>query len=192
MSAKKSKPEGFKNKETIDLRADKKLWLGINGAALAAAMVLVLLGCLYEPVTRFFDAAGGWMLLLRFVLLLVGMGVYFYMNEYIRRFMIEKLTGKAAQVVREKPCVFTAPTRSLTVKEYLKVSFVPVLALGALLLLLILVLPEKLFWQVYIIQIIKLAGAAGDVYIAYKLLRRKKDVRIEDDVTSITVWSKNQ
>ena len=192
MSAKKSKPEGFKNKETIDLRADKKLWLGINGAALAAAMVLVLLGCLYEPVTRFFDAAGGWMLLLRFVLLLVGMGVYFYMNEYIRRFMIEKLTGKAAQVVREKPCVFTAPTRSLTVKEYLKVSFVPVLALGALLLLLMLVLPEKLFWQVYIIQIINLAGAAGEVYIAYKLLKMKKDARIEDDVTSITVWSKNQ
>ena len=192
MSAKKSKPEGFKNKETIDLRADKKLWLGINGAALAAAMVLVLLGCLYEPVTRFFDAAGAWRLLLRFVLLLVGMGVYFFLNEYIRRFMIEKLTGKAAQVVREKPCVFTAPTRSLTVKEYLKVSFVPVLALGALLLLLMLVLPEKLFWQVYIIQIINLVGAAGDVYIAYKLLRMKKDVRIEDDVTSITVWSKNQ
>ena len=192
MSAKKRKPEGFKNKKTIDLKADKKLWLSINGAALAAAAALVLLGCLYEPVTRFFDAAGAWRLLLRFVLLLVGMGVYFFLNEYIRRFMIEKVTGKAALVVREKPCVFTAPARCLTVKEYLKISFAPVLALGALLLLLMLILPAKLFWQVYIIQIINLAGAAGDVYTAYMLLKMKKDVQIEDDVTSITIWSKNQ
>ena len=192
MSAKKRKPEGFKNKKTIDLKADKKLWLSINGAALAAAAALVLLGCLYEPVTRFFDAAGAWRLLLRFALLLVGMGVYFYLNEYIRRYMIEKLTGKAALVVREKPCVFTAPARCLTVKEYLKISFAPVLALGALLLLLMLILPAKLFWQVYIIQIINLAGAAGDVYTAYMLLKMKKDVQIEDDVTSITIWSKNQ
>ena len=192
MSAKKRKPEGFKNKKTIDLNADKKLRLSINGAALAAAAVLTLLGCLYEPVTRFFDAAGAWRLLLRFALLLVGMGVYFYLNEYIRRFMIEKVTGKAALVVREKPCVFTAPARCLTVKEYLKISFAPVLALGALLLLLMLILPAKLFWQVYIIQIINLAGAAGDVYTAYMLLKMKKDVQIEDDVTSITIWSKNQ
>ena len=192
MSAKKRKPEGFKNKKTIDLKADKKLWLSINGAALAAAAALVLLGCLYEPVTRFFDAAGAWRLLLRFVLLLVGMGVYFFLNEYIRRFMIEKVTGKAALVVREKPCVFTAPARCLTVKEYLKISFAPVLALGALLLLLMLILPAKLFWQVYIMQIINLAGAAGDVYTAYMLLKMKKDVQIEDDVTSITIWSKNQ
>lgn len=192
MSAKKRKPEGFKNKKTIDLKADKKLWLSINGTALAAAAALVLLGCLYEPVTRFFDAAGAWRLLLRFVLLLVGMGVYFFLNEYIRRFMIEKVTGKAALVVREKPCVFTAPARCLTVKEYLKISFAPVLALGALLLLLMLILPAKLFWQVYIIQIINLAGAAGDVYTAYMLLKMKKDVQIEDDVTSITIWSKNQ
>ena len=192
MSAKKRKPEGFKNKKTIDLKADKKLWLSINGAALTAAAALVLLGCLYEPVTRFFDAAGAWRLLLRFALLLVGMGVYFYLNEYIRRYMIEKLTGKAALVVREKPCVFTAPARCLTVKEYLKISFAPVLALGALLLLLMLILPAKLFWQVYIMQIINLAGAAGDVYTAYMLLKMKKDVQIEDDVTSITIWSKNQ
>ena len=192
MSAKKRKPEGFKNKKTIDLKADKKLWLSINGAALTAAAALVLLGCLYEPVTRFFDAAGAWRLLLRFALLLVGMGVYFFLNEYIRRFMIEKVTGKAALVVREKPCVFTAPARCLTVKEYLKISFAPVLALGALLLLLMLILPAKLFWQVYIIQIINLAGAAGDVYTAYMLLKMKKDVQIEDDVTSITIWSKNQ
>ena len=192
MSAQKSKPEGFNDKETLDLRADKKLRLSINGAALAAAAVLTLLGCLYEPVTRFYDAAGVWRLLLRFVLLLAGMGVYFFLNEYIRRLMIEKVTGKKAQAVREKPCVFTAPARCLSVKEYLKISFAPVLALGVLLLLLTLILPAKLFWQVYIIQIINLAGAAGEVYIAYKLLKVKKDARVQDDVTSITIWSKNQ
>lgn len=192
MSAQKCKPEDFNDKETLDLRADKKLRLSINGAALAAAAVLTLLGCLYVPVTRFFDAAGAWRLLLRFALLLVCMGVYFFLNEYIRRFMIEKVTGKAAQAVRKKPCVFTAPARCLTVKEYLEVSFAPVLALGALLLLLTLIFPAKLFWQVYIIQMINLAGAAGEVYIAYKLIKMKKDARIEDDVTSITIWSRNQ
>ena len=110
----------------------------------------------------------------------------------MRRLMREKVAGKVAQAVRKKPCVFTAPARCLTVKEYLKVSFAPVLVPGALLLLLTLILPAKFFWQVYIIQIINLAGAAGEVYIAYKLIKMKKDARIEDDVTSITIWSKNQ
>lgn len=192
MSGQVAKPKGFNDKETIDLKADKKLWLRVNGAALAAAAVLVLLGCLYEPVTRFFSAAGAWRMLLRFILMLIGMGVYFFLNEYIRRFMIEKITGKKVLTVREKPCVFTIPARCLTVKEYLKVSFAPAAALGALLLLLTLILPEKMFWQVYIIQVINLAGAAGDIYIAYKILKTKKEVRIEENGIAIIIWSKNQ
>lgn len=191
MPSKNSRPEGFGHKETLDLKGDKKLWLRVNGAAAAAAAVLVLLGCLYEPVTRIFDAAGAWRLLLRFILTLAGMAAYFFLYEYIRRYMIERITGKGALKVCEKPFFFAVPARSLTSKEYFKISFAPVLTLGALLLLLMLVLPAKLFWVVYIIQVVNLAGTAGDVYAACVLLKMKKEVRVEYDATAIIIWSKN-
>ncbi len=191
MSAKKNRPEGCQNKEIIDLKNDKKLRMYICGAAVAAAVVLTLLGCLYEPVSRLYDTAGIWHFLLRFVLLLASMAAYYYLYEYVRGLAIEKITGKKAIVLREKPFVYTSASRSLNPEEYLKISFAPVVLLGAALLLLMLILPAKLFWSVYIIQIINLAGSAGDVYVAYKLIKMKKDVRIDDDARTVAVWSKN-
>lgn len=180
------------NKETIDIRTDKNLWLRINGAAAAAAAVLALLGCLCEPVTRFFDVGGAWRLLLRFILTFAGMAAYLFLNEYIRKYMIEKITGKGALKVREKPYLLLLPSRLITGREYLRISFAPVFVLGALLLLLMLILPAKLFWEVYIIQIVNLAGATGDVFIAYKLFKLKTDTQIEYDGTAIIIWSKNK
>lgn len=184
MSAKTNK------KEIIDPKSDKKLWLRLNGAALAVAVVLVLLGCLYAPVTLVYNTAGIGMLLLRLLLLLIFTAAYFFAYEYIRAFAIEKISGQKALRISDKPLVFTVPNRSLTFGEYLKISFAPVLLLGALLLILMFVLPQRFFWQVYIIQMINLSGAVGDVYIAYKLYKTKEDVRIEYDGTGVIIKNK--
>ena len=50
-----------------------------------------------------------------------------------------------------------------------------------------LVLPDKLFWQCYAVFAVILAGAAGDVYIAYRLLREKRDVRVKNEGYKILI-----
>lgn len=175
------------NKEIIDPKSDRQQWMRLNGTALAAAVVLALLGCIYAPVTLIYNTAGMGMLLLRFVLLLICAAAYFFAYEYIRAAAIEKISGEKAVKLPDKPLASAVPNRSLTFKEYLKTSFVPVLLLGAVLLIFMFILPVRFFWQVYIIQIINLAGAAGDVYIAYKLYKLKGAARIEYDGSAVII-----
>ena len=57
------------------------------------------------------------------------------------------------------------------------------------LLILNLVLPDRLFWQVYIIQMINIAGAAGELYAAYRLIKEKKELAVLDDGEKLTYWT---
>ena len=43
------------------------------------------------------------------------------------------------------------------------------------------ILPDKLFWQCYVIFIVSLTGACGDAYVAYRLSKEKPDVRIKNE-----------
>ena len=76
-----------------------------------------------------------------------------------------------------------------TLKGYLIYCFAPVVIIGVVLLILNLVLPDRLFWQVYIIQMINIAGAAGELYAAYRLIKEKKELAVLDDGEKLTYWT---
>ena len=63
------------------------------------------------------------------------------------------------------------------------------LPVGAVLLILNIVLPNRFFWQVYIMQIINIAGAAGEFYAAYRLVKEKKEAAVVDDGVQLRYWT---
>lgn len=66
-------------------------------------------------------------------------------------------------------------------------SLAPAAAVCLVLLILMIALPDKLFWQCYVIFIVSLTGACGDAYVAYRLCKEKSDVRIKNEGYKILI-----
>ena len=72
-------------------------------------------------------------------------------------------------------------------KSYIIMSLAPAAAECLLMIIFMLILPDNLFWQCYVVFTVVFAGAAGDAYIAYRLLREKRDVRVKNEEYKILI-----
>lgn len=185
----KVKPEKLKTECVIDPESDKKLRLYLSLAAVGLAAVLVGIGCIFVPITKLYDVGGVGRFILRAVLIAAGAVLYYCVHELVHAQALKRLTGNTAKIVFEKYHARCVSETVFTIKGYLVYCFAPVAIIGAVLLLLTVVLPDRLFWQVYIIQIINIAGAAGEFYAAYMLIKEKKEAAVVDDGAVLRYWT---
>lgn len=185
----KEKPEKLKTEHVIDPEGDKKLRLYLSLGAVGLAAVLVGIGCIFVPITKLYDVGGVGRFILRAVLIIVMAAVYYCVHELVHSYVLKRLTGITAKIVFEKFHARCVNDAVFTLKGYLIYCFAPVVILGVVLLILNIVLPDKFFWQVYIIQIINIAGAAGELYAAYRLIKEKKELAVLDDGEKLTYWT---
>lgn len=190
MYAQINKPKKLKDKKKIDIAENKKTKLCIYGAAAAVSILMVVIGLLIEPISTLFETTGVMMLVLRFVIVIALLAACLYLHEYIHVITIKKLSGETCKIDFRKlyACVLTDSYFSK--RGYLIVCFAPVAIIGILLLLLMIILPSKCFWILYIAEILNIAGAAGDVYTAIILLKEKSGLWIKDEVNYITYWKR--
>ena len=174
-------PESFEQTLVIEPERDKKLRLKLDGAAAALGVVLVLLGCLVKNIGLLFDTAGVLMLILRIVLVSVLCTLSLFAGEHIKCAVIGRVTGKPARVVHKKFWAYTELRCWIDRRSFLIISFVPSAAVCLAMLILILALPEKFFWQCYAIFIVNLLGTVGDGYIAIMLAKTSVEIRIKNE-----------
>ena len=62
---------------------------------------------------------------------------------------------------------------------------------GAVFLALNLAMGEKFFWFIYLLQLVNVSGAAGDLYVSFRFLRMPKDILVQDTGVSMTVFTRN-
>lgn len=184
----KKKPEKLETESVIDPEGDKKLRLYLSLGAAGLAAVLAGIGCIFVPITQLYDVGGVGRFILRAVLIAVGALAYYFVHELVHLCVLKRMTGDTAKLVFEKFHARCASTTVFTLKGYLIYCFSPVVLIGILLLILNILLPDEMFWQVYIIQMINIAGAAGELFAAYRLIREKKELAVLDDGTKITYW----
>ncbi len=179
-------PSGYTT-ETIDLDGDKKLAVRLYAAAAAIAVVLTVVCCLLKDISLLFDASGAFALLGRFILVMLITAVCLVGQEYLKCIIIGKLTVKPARVVRGRMSAYIEYKCWLDKRSYLIMSLAPAAAVCLVLLILMIILPDKLFWQCYVIFIVSLTGACGDAYVAYRLSKEKPDVRIKNEGYKISI-----
>lgn len=185
----KEKPEKLKTEHVIDPEGDKKLRLYLSLGAVGLAAVFVGIGCIFVPIAKLYDVGGVGRFILRAVLIIVMAAVYYCVHELVHSYVLKRLTGITAKIVFEKFHARCVNDAVFTLKGYLIYCFAPVVIIGVVLLILNIVLPDKFFWQVYIIQIINIAGAAGESYAAYMLIKEKKELAVQDDGVKLTYWT---
>ena len=185
----KEKPEKLKTEHVIDPEGDKKLRLYLSLGAVGLAAVLVGIGCIFVPITKLYDVGGVGRFILRAVLIVFMAVAYYCVHELVHSYVLKRLTGITAKIVFEKYHARCVNDAVFTLKGYLIYCFAPVVIIGVVLLILNIVLPDRFFWQVYIIQIINIAGAAGEFYAAYRLIKERKELAVLDDGEKLTYWT---
>lgn len=77
-----------------------------------------------------------------------------------------------------------------TRKQYVTVALMPLLLLGAGLLLINAVLYPRLFWFVYIVQMLNVSGSAGDLYISARILKMPRMTLVQDTGTEMRFFTR--
>lgn len=154
---------------SIELKEDRKGGHRLLALSALAAAVLVLIGCCFENIGFLFGNGGFGGLFARLAVIVGGFALCLALNELLRRLLINKLRGNTDKADKKS---LLAPAGIMSLNNYAIISFVPVLVIAAVLTVLMLALPHRLLWTVYIIQVLNLSGAIGDIYV---LLLAKKD-----------------
>lgn len=183
----KTLPEGWVLHDTIDLKNNKKQFWLVQGISLLLCAVFLAAGCfLVHPKVFFEDSpARIWALLA----LIVGMIAYIVLHELTHGVFLASFTktkpkfgfvGWAAYCGNEaycnKPC-------------YAVVALAPVVVWGIVFGVLNAFFRTGVwFWLVWFLQTVNVSGAAGDLFVTFKLFGYPKEILVQDTGISMKVF----
>ena len=191
MKTVQSLPSGYSEIFSVDLQKNKKIALAVNIAAIVIAVAMIVPMLFFVPISGLFDMSRGFgMYFLRYGILIVGMVVYMILHELVHGITMKIFGAKRIKYGFTGMYAYAGSENDYFSKvRYIIIALAPVVIWGAVLLLLNLLLPLEWFWVVYIIQIINISGAAGDMYVTAKFLTLPSDILVKDIGVSMTVYS---
>lgn len=186
--ASKSQTKKYQRIAAIESKT-KKQRLVLLAIGFSAAALVFAVGCIAVPISELFDVSGILSLLLRLLAIAVFTHLYFLLYESLHAALLRKYCGESVHRVNIGLRLFYCMSKcGLTPKAFFAVKLLPTGIIFAALLLLCILLPSSLFWEVYIILTIDLACAAPYYCTAYILLRsKKKDVLIVETDDAIVI-----
>ena len=184
-------PEGYREILSVDLQQDKKLAFLINGAAVAAMLVLSEVGHLIVPLSVLVDSSLGLgPYLLRFGVLLAGLAAYIVLHELTHAAVMKAYGAKKLRFGYTGMYAYAGSLEDFFGKRaYRHIALAPLVLWAVIFGVLCALVPRDWFWVIWILQIMNVAGAAGDVYVTLRFLRLPGDILVNDTGTSMTVYS---
>lgn len=193
MKAVENLPEGYKEIYAIDLQKNKRIALLVN---LLAIVIAVLLAVPMHFVVPFFSMLsienGMQNYMLRFGAFLVFMVLYMILHEFVHGIAMKLCGTKKVKYGFTGMYAFAGSKDFYDKKAYIFIALAPVVFWGIVLAIVNLFVPVEWFWVVYLIQIINVSGAAGDLFVTVKFSRLPRDILIQDYGVGMTVFSKKQ
>ncbi|MBR6607749.1 MAG: DUF3267 domain-containing protein [Oscillospiraceae bacterium] len=190
MKAYGSLPEGYLVIAEIDLQKNKKQMILVNGLALVIMVLLIAVGHGIVPIGTMFDMENGvGLYFLRFGALLAGTVVYMVLHELIHGAAMKSVGTKKVKYGFTGMYAFAGSEDWYDRSSYLYIALAPVVLWGIVLAVLQPAVPDSWFWVVYFIQVSNLSGAAGDLYVTWRCMKRPADILIKDAGTSMKVYS---
>lgn len=186
-------PEGYAESFKLDLQKDRKTMLLVNGVALVLMLLFALLGHWIVPITTLFSMEQGMgMYFARFVTLIVGYVVYMVLHELVHGICMKYYSGVKPHYGFKGMYAFAGSNAYFCKKAYIIIALAPVVVWGVVLGALCAAVPQEWFWVVYCIQIGNLSGAAGDLFVSWRLSKEPKDILVNDTGVAMTIYAKTK
>lgn len=178
-------PDGYEKTLTLDLQKDTKLALVVNGLAVGIAAVMLAAGFLLMPAFTIFASLPA---LAAFFACTV---LYMVLHELVHGACMKLFGAKKVRFGFTGLYAFAGGSEYFKKGAYIVVALAPLVVWGAVFLALNLAMGEKYFWFIYLLQMVNVSGAAGDLYVAFRFLRMPKDILVQDTGVSMTVFNRN-
>ncbi|MDD3663601.1 MAG: DUF3267 domain-containing protein [Candidatus Pacebacteria bacterium] len=179
-------PEGYREIKRIDLMKNRREAIMVNALAFAIAIGMGVLGFALCPP---FSGSLGIHTILNTLLFLVSVLLYTVLHELIHGVFMKSFSGVKPRYGFTGLYAYASSEALFGRRQYLIIAFAPVVILGAILAALNISFYETYFWFFYIIQIVNISGAAGDIYVGYQIGRLHPGILILDTGTGMTLYS---
>lgn len=182
-------PEDYGEIYSLNLQKDKRTAIIVNLLALAIAAVMAVSMNFFVPVTSFFDMSGGIVrYFLRLVALIVLMALYMVLHELVHGIAMKLCGTKRVKYGFTGLYAFAGSEDYYDKKSYIFIALAPIVLWGTVLAAVNFFVPTEWFWIVYMIQLINISVAAGDLFAAVKFSRMPKNILIQDSGVSMRVF----
>jgi len=181
-------PEGYKEIKQIDLQKDKKLAGLVNGLAFIVMAAMVIPMLFIVPIKSFM-ADGKIMYFAKLGVVVVGMIVYIVLHEVVHGIVMKYYSKIKPTYGFTGMYAYAGSSAYFCKKHYIVIALAPIVLWGVVLLILNLIVPTGWFWVVYLIQMMNISGAAGDLYVSVSFSKLPADILINDTGVNMTIYS---
>lgn len=191
MKAVSQLPEGYREIYSINLQKDKKMALIVNLIGIVIMAVLMIPMNLVIPIASLAgmsDSIG--MYWFRLAMMLVLMVVYMVLHELVHGVAMKLCGTKKIKYGFTGMYAYAGSEDYYPKKPYIMIALAPVVLWGVVIALINPFVPAEWFWVVYMIQVVNLSGAAGDLFVTVKFSRMPKDILVQDCGIGMTVYSR--
>lgn len=181
-------PEGYHEIFRIDLQKDKKPGLIVNAGSVVIFIVLALLGQRIVPFSAALAADSPAFHLVRLFTAAAGTALYLFLHEMTHGILMQVLGKERTGYGFAGMFGYAKNSAYFHKKSYIIISLTPVMIWGIVLGILCALMPVSLFWIAYFWQMVNIASAAGDFYVAWIAVRMPADALIQDQGVSFAVF----
>ena len=191
MMAVEALPEGYREFYSVDLQKNKKVSLFVNLLAVIIAVLLAVPMHFFVPISSLFSMDNGLIAyFIRFVSLMVLIVAYMVLHELTHGIAMKICGTKKVKYGFTGLYAFAGSNDYYRRKAYIFIALAPVVLWGVVIAIINPFVSAEWFWVVYMLQIMNLSGAAGDLYVTVKFSGFPKDILIKDYGVGMTVFSK--
>lgn len=183
-----SLPNGYREVRRVDLMRNRKEALLINLLALLITAIVTALGFALCP--PFVEIELGIHTVVSMIAIFAGVVLYMILHELIHGMFMKAYSGLKPRYGFTGLYAYAGCDAFFNRRQYLLIAFAPVVILGLLLAVLTAAFYETAFWDIYIIQILNLSGAAGDFYVGFLIARYHNDVLVRDTGTDMAFYAR--
>lgn len=191
MKAEHTLPDGYEQIDSINLQKDKKMALLVNLLGLVIMVALVVPMCFAVPIHHLFDISLGmeayW---LRFGALIVLAVVYLVLHELVHGIAMKLCGTKKVKYGLTGMYAYAGSSDYYYKKPYIFIALAPVVLWGVVLAIVNIFVPVQWFWVIYMIQVMNLSGAAGDLVVTARFSKMPADILVQDCGVGMTVYSR--
>ena len=183
-------PDNYRAVRHINLQKDKKALFFVNGISLIILILAAGIGHQIVPIQTFYSMEKGIVLyVIKFLVTIGGMILYIFLHELVHGIFIKHYSGIRPIYGFTGMYAYAGSSAYFNRKSYLVIALAPIVVWGIVITVALIFVPAYWFWAVYIIQIINIGGAAGDLYVTWVITSLPEDILIQDSGLSMTIYS---
>ena len=192
MKAKQELPAGFKEHFKLDLKSNKQMLI-VNGISLGIVLIMIFVMNFFVPINTILGDGENLGDLAEKLIILAGlMFVYVILHEAVHGITMKIFGAKRLKFGFKSMYAYAGSDEYFGKIEYIVIALAPVIVWGIVFVVINAVVPASYFWFVYVLQIINVSGAAGDIYVSIRFAGLDRAVLIQDTGTSMIVYAKEK